>query len=111
MSFLLKSSGRATIIGTHSNGTGAGFLSTGELNTKWEDRLRVLETQVPNYLFGVPGTSIDQTVFDENSVEKMCSENRPIFADVTYSSTMLDLARNNLGWLQKASQVLDNLDK
>ncbi|MGZ3787169.1 MAG: S41 family peptidase [Bacteriovorax sp.] len=108
MSFLLKSSKRATIIGTHSNGTGAGFLSTNELNTKWEDRLRVFETQVPNYLFGVPGDTIDQTVFDENSVEKMCSENRPTMADVPYAPTMVDLARNNIGWLQKAASVLDS---
>lgn len=107
MSFLLKSSGRATIIGTHSNGTGAGFLSTDELNTKWEDRLRVLSTQVPNYLFGRPGDSFETTVFEEGSAESMCSENRPTMADVEYSPTMLDLAKNNLGWLQKAAQVID----
>ena len=111
MSFLLKSSGRATIIGTHSNGTGAGFLSTGELNTKWEDRLRVFETQVPNYLFGVPGKSFETTVFDDNSAETMCSENRPTIADVQYAPTMLDVARNNIGWLQKAAEVLENLNK
>jgi hypothetical protein len=109
MSFLLKSSGRATIIGTHSNGTGAGFLSTDELNTKWEDRLRVFETQVPNYLFGVPGKSFETTVFDDNSAETMCSENRPTIADVQYAPTMLDVAKNNIGWLQKAAQVIDSL--
>ncbi|MBC7538369.1 MAG: PDZ domain-containing protein [Bacteriovorax sp.] len=109
MSFLLKSSGRATIIGTHSNGTGAGFLSTDELNTKWEDRLRVFETQVPNYLFGVPGKSFETTVFDDNSAETMCSENRPTIADVQYAPTMLDVTKNNIGWLQKAAQVIDSL--
>jgi C-terminal processing protease CtpA/Prc len=111
MSFLLKSSGRATIIGTHSNGTGAGFLSTEELNTKWEDRLRVFETQVPNYLFGVPGKSFETTVFDDNSAETMCSENRPTIADVQYAPTMLDVTKNNIGWLQKATQVIDSLQK
>ncbi len=111
MSFLLKSSGRATIIGTHSNGTGAGYLSTGELNTQWVDRLRVFETQLPNYLFGLPGTSIDKTVFDADSVSKMCSENRPTIADVNYAPGMIDLARNNQGWLIKAAQVLDGLEK
>lgn len=111
MSFLLKSSGRAIIIGTHSNGTGAGYLSTEELNTKWEDRLRVLETQFPNYLFGIPGASIEQTVFDESSVDKMCSENRPTQADIPYAATALDLTKNNIGWLQTAAQVLDILGK
>lgn len=107
MSFLLKSSGRAVIIGSHSNGTGAGYLSTGDLNTKWEDRLRVFETQVPNYLFGLPGDSIDKTVFEEDSVSKMCTENKPTIADVQYSPTLLDLARNNQGWLLKAAQVIE----
>ena len=111
MSFLLKSSGRATIIGTHSNGTGAGFLSTGELNTRWDDRLRVLETQVPNYLFGVPGKSYETTVFEDNSAETMCSENKPTIADVQYAPTMLDVAKNNIGWLNKAAEVLEELDK
>lgn len=110
MSFLLKSSGRAVIIGTHTNGTGAGYLSSSELNTKWEDRLRVLETQVPNYLFGVPGNDINQTVFEDNSAETMCSENKPTFADVPYASTMLDVARNSAGWLQKAAQVIESMD-
>lgn len=110
MSFLLKSSKRATIIGTHSNGTGAGFLSSNELNTKWEDRLRVFETQVPNYLFGIPGKSFETTVFDENSAEEMCSENRPTQSDVQYAPTILDVAKNNIGWLQKAAQVLESLE-
>lgn len=109
MSFLLKSSKRAVIIGTHSNGTGAGYLSTGELNTKWEDRLRVFETQVPNYLFGLPGASIDQTVFDDNSVETMCTENMPTKADIPYAPTMLDVAKNSVGWLQKAAQVIESM--
>lgn len=111
MSFLLKSSKRATIIGTHSNGTGAGFLSSSELNTKWEDQLRVLNTQIPNFLFGIPGNSYKTTVFDINSVETMCSENKPTFADVQYAPTMLDVAKNNLGWLQKAAQVIEGSNK
>jgi len=107
MSFLLKASKRAVIIGTHSNGTGAGYLSTGEMNTKWEDRLRVFETQVPNYLFGLPGESVDQVVFEDNSVESMCTENMPTKADIPYAPSMIDLARNNVGWLQKAASVLE----
>ena len=107
MSFLLKASKRATIIGTHSNGTGAGYLSTEVLNTKWEDPLRVFSTTIPNYLFGVPGDSFDRTVFDSDSSTTMCSENKPTVADVLYAPSMVDVARNNLGWLQKAVQVLE----
>lgn len=107
MSFLLKTTGRAVIIGTHSNGTGAGYLSTEDFNTQWEDRLKVLSTQFPNYLFGRPGDSVDTTIFGEQSVEELCSENKPTVADIPYSSKIIDLARGNLGWLQKAAQVLD----
>ncbi len=108
MSFLLKSSKRATIIGTHSNGTGAGYRSSNELDTTWEDRLRVLSSHIPNFLFGLPGESANVNVFGEDSVSKMCTENRPTVADVQYSTTMLDVAKNNLGWLQTAAQVIDN---
>lgn len=105
--FLFKSSKRAQIIGTHSNGTGAGFRSSNNLNTKWEDPLRVISMTVPNFLFGRPGDDIDQAIFGENSVDELCSENQPTMADVNYSVTMTDITKNNLGWLQKAAQVLE----
>lgn len=109
MSFLLKSTGRAVIIGSHSNGTGAGYLSTEDFNTQWEDRLKVLSTQFPNYLFGRPGDSVETTIFGEQSVDELCSENKPTVADIPYASKVIDLAKNNLGWLQKAAQVIDVL--
>lgn len=107
MAFLLRSTKRAVIIGTHTNGTGAGFLSTEDFNTQWEDRLKVLSSTIPNYLFGKPGDSVDTLIFGENSVEELCTENKPTVADIQYSSKLIDLAKNNLGWLQKATQVLD----
>jgi hypothetical protein len=109
MAFLLKSSKRATIIGTTSNGTGAGFLSlSSDFNTKWSDPLHVLDTQIPNYLFGKPGTDFMTTVFEEGSEEKMCSENKPTIADIQYAPTMKDVLQNNMGWLEKAAAVLDS---
>ena len=41
-------------------------------------------------------------------LKDMCSENKPTIAEVQYSPTMVDVARNNLGWLQKAAQVLES---
>ncbi len=108
MSFLLKSSKRATIIGTHSNGTGAGFLSmSADYNTNWSDPLHVLDTQVPNYLFGIPGENFMTNVFEEGSQERLCSENHPTMADVPYATSMKDVVKNNIGWLEKAAEVLD----
>lgn len=107
-SFLFQESKRATLIGTTSNGTGAGYRSSSELNTQWTDPLRVLTTNVPNFLFGRPGLDVEQSVYGENSVEELCSENIPAVADVKYSTTALDLTKGNLGWLQKAAEVLDS---
>lgn len=106
--FLIKDSKRATIIGTHSNGTGAGFITTRILNTKWEDRLKVFSSTVPNYLFGKPGSEINTLVYGDTSVSELCTENKPTVADIQYRSKTLDLIKDNLGWLQKAAQVLDS---
>jgi hypothetical protein len=110
MAMLLKASKRATIIGTHSNGTGAGYSSTQSLNTNWVDRLRVFDTQIPNFLFGMPGEYYSTKVYDENSALKMCSENLPTEADIPYAAKMIDLTHNSMGWLQVAAKTLDEMN-
>ncbi len=109
MAMLLKSSKRATLIGSQTNGTGAGFTSKEDLNTNWVDRLRVFQSQIPNFVFGLPGESYTTKLFDENSVESMCSENRPTKADIFYAARKIDVTNNNIGWLQIATNVLDNI--
>ena len=108
MSFMLKTSKRATIIGTHTNGTGAGYRSSSELDSTWSDRLRVLQSHFPNFLFGLPGGAPDQYIFEDNSASRLCTENRPTVADVQYSTTILDVAKNNVGWLLKSAAFLDS---
>lgn len=108
MTSLLKASGRATIIGTHSNGTGAGFLSTQDLNTQWTDSLRVFSSQIPNHLFGRPGEA-GVRIFGEDSAYDMDLENAPTQADIQYSPMVKDLVKNNTGWLDKAVEVLDSM--
>lgn len=109
-SFILKASGRATLIGTHSNGTGAGFISNDDIKTDWEDDFKVLSTSIPNLLFGLPGSSSDTEtlVFEKDSVERLNSENRPTIADVQYSNTSRDILNKNIGWLEKAVEVLES---
>lgn len=107
MSFLLKESKRAIIIGTHSNGTGAGFRSSSEINAKWEDPLKMFSSNIPNFLFGRPGASAAVNIFGPNSVSEMCSENKPTVADIPYSTQPVDVMRSNLGWLATGAQVLD----
>jgi C-terminal processing protease CtpA/Prc len=107
MSFLLKESKRATIIGTNSNGTGAGFISTEAISASWEDPLKMFTAQVPNNLFGRPGPTAAVNIFEEGSVSKLCSENKATVADIQYSPTVIDFAKNSVGWLQKATEVLE----
>jgi len=105
---LFKASKRATIIGTTTNGTGAGFRSSSEMNTVWTDPLRVFSTTIPNFLFGRPGADLTQAVYGENSVSELCSENEPTVADIEYRNAPIDIVKGNLGWLQKAAQVLES---
>ena len=48
MSMLLRDSRRATLIGTHTNGTGAGFIGSGSFeDIQWHDRYEVLSLRIP----------------------------------------------------------------
>lgn len=104
---LFKASKRATIIGTQSNGTGAGYTSTSQLNTEWTDQLRTLKTNIPNFLFGFPHENKEALIYEEGSVERLCSENIPTYADVKYETTKEDLTSHNKGWLTFAAGILD----
>ncbi len=106
MASLLKTSRRGTIIGTSSNGTGAGYRSSSELDTKWTDSLRVFESQIPNYLFGEAG-DVDTRIFGEDSVFELNLENKPTIADVLYRPTFKDFGKNNIGWIEKAVEVIE----
>ena len=108
MSTLLKTSKRATIIGTHSNGTGSGFIGSGPFEELvWQDRYKVMNLRIPNRLFG-PGGSVGTHVYDTpTAYADMNSENRPTVADVTYDWAIGDYTGKGLGWYQKAMDTLD----
>ncbi|MEI8347987.1 MAG: S41 family peptidase, partial [Pseudomonadota bacterium] len=106
MANLLKSSKRAILVGTHSNGTGAGFYL---LENNWEDPTNILKAAMPNYIFGIPGSIAEQYVFSKDSAFDLCTENRPHLADIPYNTSIIDIQDNNRGWLQKAAEVLDGI--
>ncbi len=106
-SMLLKGSGRAKIIGTHSNGTGAGFFADGPYSTKWQDEYSVVTMNVPSYLFGFPG-KLDQVVYrDEDAYYNFNSENRPTVADIEYKPSLDDYLNDGIGWFNKAIEVIN----
>lgn len=107
MSNLLKNNKRAILIGTHSNGTGAGFTTNERLNTQWTDPRHVFSTTFPNYIFGLPGGAPGTYIFEKDSAERLCSENRPHMADVQYTTQWIDITSNNVGWFNKAAEILE----
>ena len=108
LAILLKVGHRATLIGTTTNGTGAGFIGDGVFeDVQWRDRYQVVSLRIPNRLFGYGG-ALGQHVFsDPNAFIDMNSENRPVAADITYDSTLSDVTNNSEGWYTKAIDTLN----
>jgi hypothetical protein len=109
-SFIFKSSERVTLIGSQSNGTGAGFINSKEITTGWEDDLKIFNTSIPNLLFGIPGSKTDTEIliFEQDNAFKLDTENQPTVADVQYSTTRKDLLNKNIGWPEKAVEFLES---
>jgi hypothetical protein len=80
---LLKNSKRAVIVGTASNGTGAGFWSSEtKLDSSFTDSEGLLSFEIPNFLFGVE-TAVGQAQRLPFATGKtFLSENIPTQADI-----------------------------
>lgn len=103
---LIKANKRGVLIGTHSNGTGAGFWSKHEDDANFNDSYGILKIEIPNFLFGVNKTvGRDRYSFEEG--EPLLMENRPIQADVQYATTLEDVTKQNAGWLKKVLEQLN----
>lgn len=107
MAMLLKASHRATLVGTTSNGTGAGFIGDGAFeDIQWHDRYQLISLRIPNRLFGVGG-AVGQHLFSApDAYLTMNSENRPTVADELYQETLPDFLDSSFGWYEKALSVL-----
>lgn len=110
MATLLKSSGRAVIVGSNTSGTGAGYLSRGSYSEKWSDGFEIFKSSIPNFLFGAPGGPAGQKFFP-GQAKALCTENRPTVADIRYETTLNDVKNGDLGWLQKAVEAIGSPKK
>lgn len=107
-SILLKGSKRAKLIGTHANGTGAGYRSNDEYNTQFKDRFHVFSTQIPNMLFGYGQSEVSyKQDLGLDSAYELNSENVPVKADIEYVETLEDSKIYMSGWISKAIEVLN----
>jgi hypothetical protein len=107
MGLLLKASKRATLIGTTTNGTGAGFIGDKPFDDlTWRDRYALVTLRIPNRLFGEAGALGVHVQPDLGAYSTMNSENRPTAADVPYEQTIDDLLDSSTGWYAKAIDAL-----
>lgn len=108
MALLLKASKRATLIGTTTNGTGAGFIGNDQYDgSHFRDRLQLVSLRIPNRLFG-PGGEPGRRVFNEaDAYIKYNSENQPPVADVQYIESKDDIQNSAAKWFDKALEVLN----
>lgn len=102
MSALLKRSGRATLIGNHSNGTGAGFHGTPRIGSGvFNDPYHEFSIRIPNFLFGVakkPVASLEPIPYLANE-EEFLLENRPTAADIYFEPGLKDFSGvGRSGW-------------
>lgn len=109
-STVFQKSGRVKLIGTHSNGTGAGFMGSKSLPViPATDRYRVLRTRIPNYLFGFPVEAGVYKYQGEEMVFETNSENRPVIADIQYDFTKSDFLNHSSGWIEKAVEEIEKI--
>lgn len=85
------------ILGTHTNGTGAGMFTNGPRNTEFHDTYDVLKFQIPNTLFGVHG-NLGRSSYPFEEGRALILENRPTAADVPYATSLEDIVDNLEGW-------------
>lgn len=104
---MLKASDRATLIGSHTNGAGAGFASACALDTSIKSKYFIISLVTPSHLFGFPG-QVGKHIYDEpNAFLKYNSENRPVKADIWYTSTLDDFQNHDKGWYELAIKTID----
>ena len=119
---LLKSSGRAVLVGSPTEGAGGSQQEAPGLSARWADSAGLLSVAIPNATFGVRRTPAglvvtagsaappraqgalevpDPVFFDSFGIE-----NRPVEPDVRYETKLEDLTGGGKGWLQQIDAVL-----
>lgn len=109
-SLLFKSSGRVTLIGLPSNGTGAGYIYGGAHERGFIDNLYIHKVSIPNFLFGKPLDTDEKVVEVEEDLASLVetnTENRPVIPDVEFHYTSKSYFENDSDWVDKAIEVLN----
>lgn len=111
----IKTSGRAKIFGTHTDGTGFGFATRYDSTNDFRDHLKLYTVQLPNRSFQNTLVESDKDYSTEGSLkgsiiplEKIqIIENRPAQPDVVIEYTLRDIKENYADYIAKLSQLLN----
>lgn len=91
-SALLKNSGRAVLLGTGANGTGAGFWSSKTLDPEFQDSEGQLKFEIPNFLFGIQTKAGEAQRLPYGAYKNLLMENLPTPTDVLRDLDPKDLS-------------------
>ena len=106
---LFRASGRVTLLGEPTNGTGAGYrTSTPYETTEIKDDYDVFKFDVPNFLFGRPVGVGAQQYREAPLGFRDNSENQPTGPDVAYQPAVADVAGQDAGWYERAVELLNS---
>jgi hypothetical protein len=119
---LLKSSGRAVLVGSPTEGAGGSQQEAPGLSARWTDSSGLLSVAIPNAAFGVRRTPAGLVVTAGSPpaprapgrleipapvfFESFGIENHPVEPDVRYETKPEDLTGAGRGWLQQIDAVL-----
>lgn len=105
---LLKSAGRATLVGGPTEGAGGSQQEARNLPVRWTDPEGLLALAIPNAAMGVqralPLTGGDRPA--DEFFQVLTFENRPVQPDVPYATTLDDVTHHNRGWLEQVDRAL-----
>jgi hypothetical protein len=108
---MLRSSGRAVLIGGPTEGAGGSQQEARNLAVRWSDPEGLVTLSIPNAAMGVQramqagnGGRGERT--SEEFFQALAFENRPVQPDIPYATRMEDITGHNRGWARLVDEAL-----
>lgn len=104
---MLRSGGRAVLVGGPTEGAGASQQETRDLSARWIDPDEQLAVSIPNAAMGVqPALGRARGATAEEFFSALALENRPVQPHVFYATDLGDLTGHGRGWLAQTLSAL-----
>ncbi len=107
---LLRSSGRALLVGGPTEGASGSQQEARNLSAHWSDPEGLLTVSIPNAAMGVqhalPAARRDGDLPADEFFQALTFENRPVLPDVPYSTRLEDVTDHNRGWMRQVDAAV-----